>query len=187
MYKLANLSQFESIANTSVVNKSHRRYGGAFPPSLDELTLDPIASASIYGVANPKFLRDRQNRGYIWKSEDRCPRWEKDFDSSRNEIIADNFYRAMGVPVPDTRLYDDGKRKGRLSRFIDGSRTLREWMATKSPQEQMAMVKEIAKNSHVDALLRNIDIHSRNIVVDKNNIPYRVDNGCALFFHKPPF
>lgn len=185
MDRLADISQFESIANTAVVNRSHKRYGGTFPSSIDELIIDPVASSSIDGVTGPLFLRDQKNRGYIWKPEERCPRWGRDFDSSRNEIITDNFYRAMGVPVPNTRLYDDGKYKGRLSRFIDGSQTLLDWMVTKSPREQMAMAKEIAKNGHVDALLRNVDLCTQNIVVDKNNIPYRVDNGCALFYLAP--
>lgn len=154
-------------------NRSHPRSGGHFPESVDDL--QRIPDRRVVGFSRPIRLGDG-NRSYIFKKSNPSD----GFDLARSEVVADNFYRAMGVPVPPSRFYTKGKRRGRVSEFVDGSQRLFDWMRTASPEEKEAMRRKIARHVHVDCLLGNADLHGANIVVDRHGTPYRVDNGMAF-------
>lgn len=179
MKKLANISQFESLANSCVVKNSER-----FPKRL--APGDLIKSSQIKGVTQPRLVRDGSST-YVFKDKGKSTRgvnsslWMNGFDPTRNEIIADNFYRAMGVPVPASRLYTKGAVQGRLSRFVDGSKKLSRFLKEATPEQKRKIIEELAKHAHVDIVIGNDDMKGDNIVVDENGIPYRVDNGYTFF------
>ena len=157
-------------------NRSHPQSGGHFPPSVDDL--QKIKDRHVVGFSHPVRLGD-ENKSYIFKKSNPSD----EFDLARSEVVADNFYRAMGVPVPPSRLYTKGKRRGRVSEFVEGSQRLWDWMRTASPEEKEAMRRKISRDVHVDCLLGNADLHGANIVVDRHGTPYRVDNGMAFSFN----
>lgn len=173
--ELADISTFNAFCG--VLNRSHRQFGGHFPADIDKF--ERIRSRDISGASRPFLIRDG-NKSYVFKKEAFCPSASDRFNSSRNEVIADNFYRAMGVPVSSTRLYSGGGLEGRASRFIDGSVPYDRWVRTASPAQRRAVFEALAKNSHVDYVAGNIDLHGGNIVIVRDNIPHRIDNGLSL-------
>ena len=173
--EVADITTFNALHG--VLNRSHRQFGGSFPANIDKF--ERLQSREISGASRPFLIRDG-NKSYVFKEEKFCPSSSDRFNSSRNEVIADNFYRAMGVPVSSTRLYSGGGLEGRASRFIDGSVPYDRWVDTASPTQRRAVHEALAKNSHVDYLVGNMDLGGNNIVIDRNNIPYRIDNGISL-------
>ena len=179
MEKLADISQFESLTNSCTV-----RNGERFPRQL--APSDLIKSSQIKGVTQPRLVRDGSST-YVFKDKGKSTRgvssylWKNGFDPTRNEIIADNFYRAMGVPVPASRLYTKGAVQGRLSRFVDGSKKLSRFLKEATPEQKRKIVAELAKHAHIDIVMGNDDMKGDNIVVDASGIPYRVDNGYTFF------
>ena len=97
-----------------------------------------------------------------------------------NEQRANELYRALGVPVPKSwiKKTDDGIVM--ISEFVEG-KTLNQL----SKAEQAAAEELLRKHFAADALLGNWDViglSKDNIVVDKNGVPWRVDNGGALAY-----
>lgn len=106
----------------------------------------------------------------------------------KEEITADNLYRALGIPVPAFAIYESlpnipalnkacqGPGPYRLATFID-----REEHPKEGYQEQ-----EMKKNFVADAFMGNWDIvvdNFKNIVLDKNGVLWRIDNGGSLRYH----
>lgn len=115
----------------------------------------------------------------------------------KNECAADDFYRACGVRVPEPKLYTDSQGGlVKLSRFIENVVPLKDWMVEhhmgdaewlQSHPEDSASIdlmrKKLRENFAVDVLIGNWDVvggWGRNIVVDQNGDPWRVDNGSAF-------
>jgi len=100
-----------------------------------------------------------------------------------NEHTTDELYRAMGVPVPEARLFE-GVKPAKLARFIDG-RPLTEVLRTGSAAEKEAILGKVRQHFAADALLGNWDVAGLdldNILVDKSGTPWRIDNGGGLRF-----
>lgn len=99
-------------------------------------------------------------------------------DHLREEFTADNAYRALGVAVPEARLYDTANGPVKLAEYIQG-RTLADLNAT----ERQAVYRELQKDFAADAILGNWDVIGLgrdNILVDASGKPWRIDNGGSL-------
>ncbi|MFZ4764429.1 MAG: phage minor head protein [Roseimicrobium sp.] len=105
-------------------------------------------------------------------------------DHIREEDHADSVYRALGVAVPESRLYDSPQGPTKLARHIAGQ-TLAEWLQTASASDAAAMRARLQEGFPADVLLGNWDViglQSDNIIVDGDGTPWRVDNGGSLRF-----
>lgn len=104
-------------------------------------------------------------------------------DHLREEVVTDQLYRAMGVPTPDSRLYDRPSGPVKLSRYIPGGKTLAQFVQTASKAEKAAMYAQIQKGFAADSLLANWDVLGQNldnILIDDEGTAWRIDNGGAL-------
>ncbi len=104
-------------------------------------------------------------------------------DQLKNEVDADNAYRALGVKVPQSGLIESGDGVAKVGLFIKDGETLADWKVGKSNAEIHAMHKQIGQNFVADALMANWDVAgltNDNILIDKTGLAYRIDNGGAL-------
>ncbi|MBL9174135.1 MAG: hypothetical protein JNL10_11415 [Verrucomicrobiales bacterium] len=102
----------------------------------------------------------------------------------REEGTANDLYRAMGVPVPEGRIYEGPGGPVQLTRYQEG-KSLGDYLKTASPAEQAAVKARIAEHFAADALLGNWDVAGMgmdNILVGPDGTPLRIDNGGSLRF-----
>lgn len=93
------------------------------------------------------------------------------------EVLANRFYRAAGVPVPEVHLVTVNGRTGIASKFIDG--------AEKRTGAALGKLKSVRSGFVMDAWLANWDVVGAsfdNILVRKGGAAYRIDVGGALRF-----
>ena len=103
----------------------------------------------------------------------------------RSEVEADNAKRALGLAVPECRLYDVGGRTVKLSVFIDGTKSLSDWWNAASEPDRKAMAKRLAADADVDAILADWDglgLAGDNVLIDKSGVPWHIDNGGSMGF-----
>ena len=103
----------------------------------------------------------------------------------RNECAADAAYRALGINVPEFKLYETKAGPVKLSRFVPDARSLGDWWNKASEEERNGMRIKLQADFDVDVVLGNWDVvgtGSDNILVDKDGLPWRIDNGGALGF-----
>jgi len=127
------------------------------------------------GITGPKLYETPDGKRWVVKTG-------KSEDHLRNEVDADNAYRAMNVPTPNSGLsHMDGKLV-KYSEFLEDTQTLNDWKKGKSASEIDAMHQQLGKRFVADAVLANWDVvglANDNILI-KNGTAYRVDNGGAL-------
>ncbi len=102
----------------------------------------------------------------------------------REEFLADQLYRELGVAVPDSKLYETAAGPVKLSSFIPG-RTLAEALRGASAAEQATLLGQARQHFVADALLGNYDVAGLeldNLLVDAKGAIWRIDNGGALRF-----
>jgi len=102
----------------------------------------------------------------------------------REEASANDLYRALGVPVPEGRIYDGRDGPVQLTRFVEGQ-PLGEYLKKANTAEAVALKAKIAEHFAADALLGNWDVAGMNldnILVTADGTPLRIDNGGALRF-----
>lgn len=102
----------------------------------------------------------------------------------RNEVHADDLYRAFGVNVPDSRIYETGGGPVKLSKYLEDAETLSDLRKRSRPDFDKA-IEKVKKDYAVDAMLGNWDVlglGGDNVMVDKNGEVWRIDNGGALGF-----
>lgn len=90
------------------------------------------------------------------------------------ELLADEFYRILGICVPETRPVEINGKLVRASSWIEGH------IPTKDE-----FVQKINKGFIADCLLSNWDIVAKlnnSIIEDKTKELYRTDNGGSLLF-----
>jgi len=103
----------------------------------------------------------------------------------RNEADADQAYRRAGIRVPDCRVYEVDGKTYKLSQYIEGGKTLGEWMKKATPAQKEAMRAQLAQGYALDALFANWDVLGTaqdNVLVDKDGNAWRIDNGSAFGF-----
>ena len=111
----------------------------------------------------------------------------------RNEAAADAAYRRAGIRVPECRIYEEGGKTYKLSKFIDGGKSLGDYLAKATPKQREAALEQLAQGYPLDALFGNRDAYGTaggawkghdfdNILVDKDGNVWRIDNGSAFGF-----
>ena len=101
----------------------------------------------------------------------------------REEATADAVYRAMGIKVPEFKLYDTPQGVTKLAQYIEGTRSLKDVLATGGKREINKVLKQLKSGFVADSLLGNWDVLGLdldNILVDKKGNVWRIDNGGAL-------
>ncbi|MGB2661123.1 MAG: hypothetical protein WBD04_01925, partial [Candidatus Omnitrophota bacterium] len=90
-----------------------------------------------------------------------------------SEFLADNIYKLLGIPVPDTRIVRVEGTYAHASRML---------MPDRDPEASMDQLKD---GFLADALMANWDCPHNPIgnTLLSNGVRYRIDNGCALLFH----
>lgn len=102
----------------------------------------------------------------------------------REEFAADQLYRALGVPVPDARLFEEGGSPAKLAEFVPGQ-TLAQFLKGATAEQKAATLAKLQQHFVADALLGNWDVAGLgldNILVDESGTPWRIDNGGSLRF-----
>lgn len=96
----------------------------------------------------------------------------------REEFAAEQAYRRLGVAVPEARLYEEGGRPAKLSKFIDGTP-----VGDLTGDQLKAAISSAEEGYAADALLANWDVaglSGDNVLVDKAGKLWRVDVGGSL-------
>lgn len=100
----------------------------------------------------------------------------------KSEAQADALYRAAGIEVPDSRLYDDGGPV-KLAVFHEG-KSLGE-LKSSDPAAYEAACEKLREGFAVDALLGNWDVvgmNLDNVLVLPDGRVLRIDNGGSLAY-----
>lgn len=143
----------------------------AFPPSLDGLT----RVKALGGSTGAELVKDpATGKRFVKKAGGNA-------GHLREEAAADAAYRALGIDVASSRLYDAGGKPVKLAEFMEG-KTLKE-LAQSDPKAFLAAREEVRKGFVADALLGNWDVIGMghdNILVLPNGKVIRIDNGGAL-------
>jgi len=86
-----------------------------------------------------------------------------------NEQLANNIYRLLGIPVPDTKIVKIENNYGHASQIL--------------PKDAETDRKKLKDGFLIDCLLANWDIvANESNVLSSNGILYRIDNGGALLY-----
>lgn len=121
-----------------------------------------------------RLMKDKDGELWVQKTDDA--------ERVRSEFGADETYRAANVPVPPSKIFDEGNKATKVAKFVDGT-PLNTFMRTATPEEKERVLNEIRKGFSTDALIGNWDaigLEMDNIIVGKDGIPYRIDNGGAF-------
>lgn len=99
-------------------------------------------------------------------------------DHLREEARADSLYRAAGLDVPNSRVYETPQGPVKLAEYLDGAVRLGDLRGA----ERDTAYNQLRKGLAVDALLGNWDVvgAAEDNVLVKDGKVYRVDNGGAL-------
>jgi SPP1 gp7 family putative phage head morphogenesis protein len=100
----------------------------------------------------------------------------------REEVVADNLYRAAGLSVPECRMYETPTGPVKLARFVEGQ-TLADYLGTATAAQKKAVAAELRKGFAFDALMGNWDVlgtANDNVLVTKKGEVWRIDNGGSL-------
>jgi hypothetical protein len=146
----------------------------AFPSAVDNLTV----VRRLGGSTGAELVRDpKSGAEFVRKRGSSAAH-------VREEHAANELYRALGVPVPEGRIYEGGDGPVQLTRFVEG-RTLGAYLKDATPEQAAAVKAKVAEHFAADALLGNWDVaglNLDNILVTADGTPVRIDNGGALRF-----
>lgn len=144
-----------------------------FPPDPEKLAV----VKQLGGSTGAELVKDAEGNLFVRKRGNSAAH-------VREEILADELYRALGVDVPEARLYEAPGGPVKLARFLEGKQW-GEWFGTATAAQKKAALAEIQKGFGADALLGNWDVMglgSDNVLVDKAGKVWRIDNGGSLRF-----
>lgn len=135
--------------------------------------------SDLPGSTKPILVEDAHGKKWVVKSgKGKEPQ-------IKNEVEADNVYRAMGVAVPKSGLHKTANGEMvKVSEYIEGGETLSKWREGKTEHQIKMMNVEIGKHLALDSVLANWDVVglSHDNVLIKDGVPYRIDNGGALLY-----
>lgn len=146
---------------------------GLFPSSIDGLTM----VRSLGGSTGASLMEDKAGRQFVMKRGSSA-------EHLREEFAADELYQAMGVPVPQMRLYETPGGPVKLAEMIQGE-SLNTFLKRAKGAERQAVLDKLRQHYLADALLGNWDVAGLeldNIIVDAQGVPWRIDNGGSLRF-----
>ena len=142
----------------------------AFPKTGENL--QPVRA--LGGSTRAKLVKDASGKQYVFKQGGNP-------GHLREEVAADELYRAIGLDVPRSKLYERAGGPAKLSEFHEG-KTLGE-LEHSDPAAYQAAVKELRKGFVADALLGNWDAigaSGDNVLVTPDGRVLRIDNGGSL-------
>ncbi len=149
-----------------------------FVKERDDFTYIEHLSGGSGGVHK---LKDREGKYWTFK----CG---LDPNQMKEEILADALYRSLDIPVPNFIIYHQIPRSiqqnvgqcstsgpFRLSQFVDSAPT----------KDEQKLRNGLREYFIVDAFLSNWDIVKdyKNVILDKNNKVWRIDNGGSLRYY----
>ena len=143
------------------------------PSSLSELT--EVKGSRIGGTTRPRLMSDGGGNKFVVKSGNSPSHVQSEYE-------ANQAYQALGVKVPSTSMVDGHM----VSSHVDGV-SLAEYLRRATPLEAARVKNALAQHFAADVMLSNDDVlgmQMDNVVVDKDGVPWRVDNGGALG-HRP--
>jgi hypothetical protein len=145
----------------------------------DPSSLKPVRS--LGGSTGAHLVEDGAGNQFVKKSGANA-------GQIKDEVTADNIYRAIGVAVPESRIHNTADGPVKLAKFVKGKQlsefednSLGEMFGEKN--ERGAADAELRKHFAADALLGNWDVIGKggdNVIVGADGKVYRVDNGGAL-------
>lgn len=124
------------------------------------------------GSTGAELVEDSQGRQWVRKYGNHA-------DHLRDEFEAEEIYRAMGVSVPDSRMYVVNNQPMKLSRFIPDAKPL----GSLTGAERERALEQIRKGFSADAIVGNWDVigaGADNILIDKEGKAWRIDVGGSL-------
>jgi hypothetical protein len=139
-------------------------------PSLADLT--PVPGSRLGGSTGAQLMEDSRGNRYVVKRGSSPQHLQEEFN-------AEQLYRALGVPIPDSRMDDDGQ-PAKISRFIKGT-PLNELEGSAKKDA----IKQLRKHFAADVLLANWDVAGLdldNVIIGQDGKAYRIDVGGALRF-----
>lgn len=167
-------------SNRKPVFVSNKQDQTVFPEDLSLLQYKGHLEGGSGGV---DVLEDAHGKRFTFKAN-------HDIDLLVEEIVADGLYQALGCPVPDSATYfGEIPACLREQKDIPGNGIFRLAAFIQSSQEHNnSLIQEkIAQHFLIDAFLANRDVATRdenqqfkNVILDNNNVLYRIDNGGAL-------
>ena len=167
-------NKVEKIVEKAIKDKSYQQDANGFPVNLADVK--SIGSAG--GSTGAQFVTAPNGDEFIKKSGSNT-------EHLLNECVADSFYQACGVNVPEFKLFDPNGKPTKLSKRLENVKSIGDWWKTASKKERAEMQKKLRKDFAVDVLLGNWDVvglTSDNILIDANGTPWRIDNGGSLNF-----
>lgn len=149
--------------------------GGLWPENLSAYR----QVASLGGSTGARLVEDGEGLRYVMKRGGGA-------DPSGHlmeEAHADDAYRALGLAVPESKIYEGpGGEPVKVARFVSG-KTLKELEAGGEGERAARVREELKKGFAADALLGNWDVvglEHDNVILDDFGTVYRVDNGGSL-------
>jgi hypothetical protein len=123
------------------------------------------------------------NPGGIYKidNSEYYIKFPNDEDSAKIEVLAAKIYQLLHIKTPEIFLIEHENKLGIASKMID----VLECDSFTDYLEELSNSDEIKSNFVIDAWLANWDVAgfdfgSRNILLDKEHNPIRIDQGGAL-------
>lgn len=137
--------------------------------------IDPTALKVVRGLGGStgaSLVEDADGNRYVLKKGN-SP------EHVREEFAAEQVYRAAGVKVPDSHLYEDTTGQPiKLSRFVEGKTYDQLDAAGKA-----AAKRKISNGYATDALLGNWDVvgaNGDNVLIDEKGEAWRIDVGGSM-------
>lgn len=148
-------------------------------PVKDDISRLETVKENIGGTTGAKLVRDPDTgEMYILKRG-------KGGEQIREEFRADELYRALGVDVPESVLYDLPSGPVKLSKFLDNAVDLKTLQRT-APEAYKEALALIQKDFASDALMLNWDVAGLdldNILIQRGDDgmrAWRIDTGGSL-------
>lgn len=141
-------------------------------PALDGLKM----KAKLGGSTGAKLMTDADGKDYVVKRG-------ANEGHLREEDAADRIYRAVGLPVPDSKVFETATGPVKVSKFLDGAKPLGKVLQTADPQAKQSLISQAQKGFVADALTGNWDVVGMeydNMMVTKDGTVVRIDNGGSL-------
>jgi len=147
------------------------RQSGQFPDDLADVT----TISELGGSTGAKLVKDNVTGDLYVMKRGANPA------HLMNEVHADRAYQAMGINVPELKVFNVDGVPVKLAKFIDGDNLPQ--LRTTNPKAFSAAKKKLQGEFGADAILGNWDVMGANfdnIIVDKAGEVWRIDNGGAL-------
>jgi hypothetical protein len=148
-----------------------KRAPDQFPPAEEVEVVRKLG-----GSTGAELVKDTQNGELYVRKLGATP------DHLREELAADQAYRAAGIDVPRGIFYETPTGPVKLTQYIEGQ-SLADFIAKATPAQQAEVIAKIRKGFATDALMANHDVAGLsmdNILVDAKGTPWRIDNGGSL-------